>query len=183
MYMRFVLGVIATFVFVFLATSSTAKCNPAQIQEAVMVEGMTITANTSHGLLKIRAGKGCEREYTWIGKSLKTDLIPRTERWYGQLGLISKNLRPPFPNVEIMNIQEHQANYDSYEHFLKYRNKDDPDIYEIYNDEGLMLRFIKRVSPSDQIALDILVAQIRIKGQVPSKILGSRNSDISVSFE
>ncbi len=149
-----------------------------------MSEGMTIKANTSHGFLEIRAGEGCAREYTWSGKSLKTNLIPRTERWYGQLGLISGNMKIPFPNVVIMNIQEHQANYNSYEPFLKYRNNgEDSDVYEVYNDEGLLLKFIKRVSPSDQIALDILVGQILINGHKPSKLLGSRNSDILVSFE
>lgn len=184
MFKSFALKIIVTFFFAFWAISCSAKCSPSQIHDAVMTEGMTISTATSHGFLEIKAGKGCEREYTWNGQKYKAELIPRTERWCGHLGLYGPALRPPFPDVVHMIAQEHQTNYKSDADFLKYREKgEDPDVFEIYNDEGLFLRFIKRVSPSGQIALDVLVSQILINAKKPSKLSGSNSSGLLVTFE
>jgi hypothetical protein len=149
-----------------------------------MSEGMIISAETSHGLLTIRAGKGCEREYTWNGEEFKAELIPRTEEWNGHYGLYGPALRPPFPSVVHMISQENPSSYLSEAQFLKYREKgEDPDVYEVYNDDGLFLWFIKRVSPTGQIALDVFVSQILINGTKPVQLKGSRNSELSVNFE
>lgn len=149
-----------------------------------MKEGMTISVRTQHGDLTIKAGYGCEREYIWDGISYTTELVPRTKPWYGTYGLLSKPyLNPPFPDVIIMNTEEAIFDYNSYDHFYKYHEKNDPEVYEVYNDEGMLIRFIKRVSQSDRVAIDILVGQIRINGKLPKKLNGSRNSEISVVYQ
>lgn len=173
-----------TIFFVFLSISCSAKCDSSKIREAIMTEGMTISAATSHGLLVIRAGNGCEREYTWNGEKFKAELTPRTEEWSGHFGLYGPALRPPFPSVVHMVAQEHPSKYQSEAQFFKHREDgENPDVYEVYNDDGLLLRFIKRVSPTGQIALNVFVSQILINGTKPVQLKGSRNTEISVAFE
>ena len=46
-----------------------------------------ITATTSVGTIRIASGRGLRRSYTWDGATRSVEMIPRTERWYGSLGI------------------------------------------------------------------------------------------------
>src|SRR5688572_5319351 len=55
--------------------------------ETVMTPGMRITATTAAGTLSITAVDELTRCYTWEGATRCVEMWPRTERWYGSLGL------------------------------------------------------------------------------------------------
>lgn len=173
----------------FLIFLSNAGCSRfssnenyrCEIREAVMHNGMAILTQTDHGDLEIKAGQGSERSYKWDGKIVDVELIPRCERWYGTLGLISPNhIKKPHPNVVILNIDEYQVNYDDFTKFLewktKYASSDD-----VYRDDGLSIRFLKKVSPEGLIAIHITVCQVLIDGEKPNSLPGSQNNRIKSS--
>lgn len=152
-----------------------------EIRESVMHNGMAILAQTDHGDLEIKAGLGSERSYKWDGEKIDVELIPRCERWYGTLGLISpRHINKPHPNVVILNIEEFQINYNDFTNFLewktKYASSDD-----LYRDDGLSVRFLKRISPEGLIAIDITICQVLIDGKKPSSLPGSQNFRIKLS--
>lgn len=55
--------------------------------EKVMTPGMTITATTKNGKIVIRADNDLGRSYQFDSQTLSVTMWPRTERWYGSLGL------------------------------------------------------------------------------------------------
>ena len=164
---------------VFVMTSCVASGNGQMIREAVMTEGMSIVAQTKYGELKIFAGKGNERSFTWDNETIKTNLIPREKRWHGTLGLYHPQLRPPHKNVVHMVVEEHETHYDSTNNAIKYMNKYEG-IEDIYRDDGLFIRFVKKTSADGEIFIDILIVQIMINGEKPSELPGSQNNKIKV---
>src|SRR6267142_6060410 len=55
--------------------------------EFVLTPGMTISAMTPNGKISVTAGKETQRTFRGEGWTETRYLIPRTERWYGSLGL------------------------------------------------------------------------------------------------
>ena len=155
-----------------------ARCDSSTIQEPAMAEGMVIVAQTEYGVVEIRAGQGCVREYKWDGDKFKTEIWPRKERWYGHLGLYHPQLRPPHRGVVHMVAEEYQENYQSVDEAVKSMNKFDHE--DLYSDDGLHVRFIKRGKSSDKVFINILVSQILINGEKPKKLAGSQNAKIMV---
>ena len=55
--------------------------------EVVMTPGSRLTATTPVGTIVVDAGQGLRRSYTWDGATRSVEMWPRTEQWYGSLGL------------------------------------------------------------------------------------------------
>ena len=172
--------------FIVSCTStSVVQENPQIIREAVMTEGMSIIVQTQYGEFIIKAGKGAERSYTWEGKTLNTVLVPRKKRWHGTLGMLDDNkLSPPHENVIHMVIEEciiHYASFANATNSLSKHSKFEPNIENIYSDDGLFVRFIKReMEIEGKYFVDISVFQILIKGEKPSLLPESQNHKIRV---
>lgn len=61
---------------------------PAGVKtELVMSEGSVIDAHSESGRIKILAGPKFQRRYQWNGCELVAHPCPRSERWYGSLGI------------------------------------------------------------------------------------------------
>ena len=167
--------------FILSCSSTTAVLEPPKIiKEAVMTEGMSIIVQTQYGEFIIKAGKGAERSYTWEGKTLNTVLVPREKRWHGTLGLLDDNkLSPPHKDVIHMVIEECQIHYASFANATKglsKHSKFEPNIENIYRDDGLFVRFIKReMEIEGKYFVDISVFQILINGEKPSQLPESQN--------
>ena len=174
---------IVFFLIIIVSTSCANHQNTTPtIREAVMTDGMTISVITKYGEVIISAGKGAKRMYTWEGKTFKTELIPRKERWHGTLGLLDgNNLRPPHKDVIHMVIEECQIHYSSIAKAIKRLGKCEG-IEDIYRDDGLFIRFQKKPSPDNGLyVVDIAVFQIMINGEKPDKLPGSQNNKIATN--
>ncbi|MCD6475977.1 MAG: hypothetical protein J7K85_06885 [Anaerolineaceae bacterium] len=148
-----------------------------------MTDGMTISVNTKYGEVIISAGKGAKRSYTWEGETLKTELVPRKKRWHGTLGLLDdNNLRPPHKDVTHMLIEECQIHYSSIVDATRRLNTYEG-IEDIYRDDGLFIRFRKEPMVAEgKFYIDISVFQILIDHTKPTKLPGSQNSKIKVTY-
>jgi hypothetical protein len=150
------------------------------IKEAVMEEGMKIIVHSQHGELKIEAKEDGKRSFTWDNETYNAKLIPRKERWFRKLGLYHPQLRPPHKNVVHMVVEEYEFNFNSIEDSIRYMNQYEG-IEDIYNDNGLFIRFDKKINNLGQIAINIQIVRILIDGKIPSQLPGSQNQKIEVS--
>ncbi len=169
---------IVFFIFLLFATISFSNEN-AKISGAVMDEGMIIILHSQHGELIIIAQKGCKRTFIWDHEKFETELIPRKSEWYGKLGLYHPQLRPPHKGVVHMVVEEYEFNYSSVEASIKDMNKYHG-IEDIYNDDGLFVRFDKQINNSDQVVINIQIVQILINGEKPTQIPGSQNERLEI---
>lgn len=176
---------IAKYIFLFCsitAPSLSISSELLPVKEAVMEIGMQITAYTKHGEFVIKANSDTERTYTWDGKSMNVNLVPRQNKWHGKLGLLDpNNIHPPHENVVHVVIEECQIHYDSVTNVIKSMNSYE-DIEDLYRDDGLFVRFQKNLLPENgKYAVDISVYQILVNGKKPTKLPGSQNHKIIVN--
>ncbi len=151
--------------------------------EVVLFDGDSIKANTSNGIITIAAGKGLKRYYTWGGKTRSVNMIPRTKRWYGSMGLYypgDGNHWKEHNRITRGVLEEGQQHFNSLAEATKWLKQFD-DI--VYNDNGLAVRYSQSIKPTlgPGSTLFVSVWQIYINGVKPSGIPGSNNKSIIVS--
>jgi len=116
------------------------------------------------------------RNYTWNGKSIKVELLPRAERWNGSLGLYHPHVKPPHEGVVHMVVEEGQQHFKTLAEALYWITLfgDKP----IYRDDGLLIASDISEENSKRKFVNIYVMQIYINGQKPTKLPGSQNNRI-----
>jgi len=137
------------------------------INELVMPPDAMIEATTTEGKITIKSGKGLKRFYTWDGATRSVVMWPRTERWYGSLGLYYPG--PGFHWIGHNGIkrgvlgegQQHFDTIDEATAWLHSRSHSDC----IYRDDGLTVCFSKNLSRHQ---LNVHVWQIFVEGNKPS---------------
>lgn len=148
--------------------------------EIVMPPGMTITAVTSAGAMKITAVDHLTRSYTWEGATRSVEMIPRGKRWYGSMGLYFPG---PGDHWDVHNgitrgvLEEGQQHFKSQKEALDWiraRNW----IPCVYRDDGLFVGWGKTL-PRRQ--LNVEVWQFFVDGKKPTRLPGSHNDKITVA--
>ena len=137
------------------------------INEIVMPPDSMIEATTPGGKITIRSGKGLKRYYTWDGATRSVVMWPRTERWYGSLGLYYPG--PGFHWIGHNGIkravlgegQQHFDTTDEANAWLHSQSHSDC----VYRDDGLTVCFSKNL---ERHQLNVHVWQIFIGGKTPS---------------
>lgn len=171
--------------------TSTARC------EAVMVEGMSIAFTNAHGEMTITGGKGFERSYTWAGDTRALTMWPRTERWYGSLGMYNPG---SYIEGELEQWKEHdgikrcvaeegQRHFTNTAAALEWINKRGDRLDYVYNDSGLVVGMDKQPESLEERkrddfpgTLSVEVWQIYIDGKKPQTLEGSKNNLITVHY-
>ncbi len=153
--------------------------------ESVMCEGMTIIATNNIGTIKISAGRGYERFYTWDGDTRSQRLEPRKKRWAGRLGIgYSKvNMWENHQTITAANLEEAQLHFKTIEEALQFiRHRGRLDGNTVYNDSGLVVTWSKQKHPSKKEGnvLIVEVWQVLIRGEKPSKLPGSKNKNLFI---
>ena len=129
--------------------------------------------------MKIHAGPGLKRSYTWEGATRFVIMEPRGERWYGSKGMYYPG---PGDHWEEHNgitrgvVEEGQQNFDSEaaaKKWLKERDYESP----IWNKTGLVVGWMKVL---ERRQLHVEVWQITIKHKKPTNLTGSTDSAIKV---
>jgi hypothetical protein len=163
------------------SASSAAAGSSSVKNEIVMSPGMKITATTPNGTIAVSAGNGLTRSYTWDGATRSVEMWPRTERWYGSLGLYYPG--PGFHWKEHEGIargvlEEGQQHFKTVNEALKWiraRNW----MPHVYTKNGLVIGWMK-VPSRKQLNVDVW--QIYINGHKPTNLPGSQNSKIVVTY-
>jgi hypothetical protein len=181
-------------IILILQSTIIIACKPSEntqqydkALEVVLLEGMKICAKTSNDAICISAVGGNKRSIIWDGKERQITLIPRKERWHGKLGLVSpnqpNNLWKSKDGVTRVLVQEAIIRFDNKDRAINSINFPGKERYNVvYNDNGLLFTWHSSDSPKEKL-LDLMVFQILIDGEKPETLPGSRNEDITISYE
>lgn len=170
---------IAALFFLFSCTQESININ--QENEIVMSEGMSITVHNSYGEMKITAGKGTLRHYTWEGAIRSATLIPRKERWNGSLGIYypgEGNHWNKHDGITRAVLEEGQQNFSTVDEAMEWIKKESHWGY-IWRDDGLVVGWDKMTGAGG--TLGVSVWQININGKKPILLPGSQNEKIIVT--
>jgi len=151
--------------------------------ELVMKEGMSISVTNSYGTLKITAGKGTLRHYTWAGAMRSVPLLTRRKRWNGSLGLYypgEGNHWEKHDGITRAVLEEGQQHFKTVDAAMEWIKKENHWEY-IYRDDGLVVGWEKLTGAGG--TLSVAVWQILINGKKPISLPGSHNDKISVQVE
>lgn len=148
--------------------------------EYVLTDGMTITAATPEGPVRIDGKNGTERIYSGDGWSKTRHLDPRDMRWDGSLGLYDAAFSLS-PHGRLL-LDEGRLFFDSTRDAMSYlRTRDVP---LVYNNQGLAVGLKVVEWPGKERhepVRTVEVWQIYIKGRKPTSLPGARDDAISLS--
>ncbi len=149
--------------------------------EVVMSPDSTIVATTNTGTISIKAGKGLKRSYTWDGATRSVEMWPRTERWYGSLGMYFPgpgNHWMPHKGISRAVVEEGQQHFKTVDEAMKWiAGPDQQWAPLVYRNDGLAVGWRKELSRSQ---LNVDVWQIFIDGKKPTALPGSLDDKIVV---
>jgi ankyrin repeat protein len=141
---------------------------------------MKITATNSTGTITIAAVDRLTRAYTWEGATRSVVMWPRTERWYGSLGLYFPGPDDHWKEHNGITrgvVEEGEQHFKSVHEFLAWC-KTQSWIPYVYNDGGLMVGWSKELSRRQ---LNVEVWQVIIHGKKPTRLPGSKNASVHVA--
>jgi uncharacterized protein len=147
--------------------------------EVVMSPGMKITATTPAGAIAITAVDELTRSYTWEGATRAIEMCPRTDRWYGSLGIFNPGAGEHWRDhhgITRCVTEEGQQHFKTVEDALKWIKRREWMSF-VYGADGLMVGWNKNL-PRKQ--LDVEVWQILIDGKKPKELPGSQDDRIVV---
>ena len=150
-----------------------------------MTEGMQIIAKNKAGELRITAGSGFKRYYTWNGVTRSQILKPRHKRWAGRFGIgfSKENMWDNHQTITSANLEETQLHFDNISDTMLFLNHPGrKDGYTVYSDEGLVVTWKKVLNPLKKKGNVLLVEviQIYVDGKKPVVLPGSQNDCITV---
>jgi len=137
------------------------------INEIVMPANATIEATTPEGTITIKSGKGLKRYYSWDGAARSVVMWPRTDRWYGSLGLYYPG--PGFhwighKGIKRGVVDEGQQHFNTIEEAIEWlHSRSHSDC--VYRDDGLAVCYSKNLGRHQ---LNVDVWQIFLEGKTPS---------------
>lgn len=156
-------------------------------RETVLSDGMKICASYENEHICIAAEGFTKRIISWDGKVHAINLVPRIERWYGKLGLVSpkqpKNLWRDHGEITRALIKEAEIKYNSVESSLKRLESYKTYGHNVvYNDNGILFIWSKAELPGQNV-LSLSVFQIIINGKKPKFLPGSNNDKVVITYK
>ena len=135
--------------------------------EIVMPPDSMIEATTPEGKISIKSGRGLKRYYSWDGATRSVVMWPRTDRWYGSLGLYYPGPGFHWMGLNVIKrgvVAEGQQHFDTIKEAVAWlHSKSNSDC--VYRDDGLTVCFSKNIARHQ---LNVHVWQIFIEGKTPS---------------
>lgn len=184
MILRFL--IILAALFLFHGCKFASNGNQPLKNEIVMTEGMKITATNRIGTIKIEAGKGFERFYTWEGGTRSAVLWPRKERWGGKFGIYYPGVGNHWKEhnrITRAGLEEAQVHFYSLDEAITFLEDSSRKDYTVYSDDGLVVTWRKAIKPTPGLGSKLIVNvwQILINGEKPHDLAGSQNDKIVVT--
>jgi len=181
--------------FFCVSCVNSAKINNQIMpKESVLKTGMKLCATCDNETICIYAEDDFKRIISWDGASRQMNMVARSERWHGAMGLVSPE--SPDDHIEIhkgitrilyeeaqINMQDLKPFYKSIHNPYNYPPYNLNHVYEVYRDDGLWISWTKSIKPKNYSGthdgvLDITISQILINGKKPTRLEGSRNDQI-----
>lgn len=163
-----------------LLASCTSGSSLSSKTEAVLIQGMKISAATPSGKIVIKGGPGASRTYSGQGWSKSSVLIQRDTRWSGSLGLYD-----PADSFTLGNrllVEEGRQYFASESEALRYMQRLKGYYGPLtYNNSGLVVAYKVIDIPNESPTRELEVWQFYIKGKRPASLRGANDSSIEVS--
>jgi hypothetical protein len=147
--------------------------------EVAMSPRMKIIATTTNGTITITSGKGLQRSYTWDGATRSVEMWPRTERWYGSLGIYFPGPGDHWKEHNGITrgvVSEEQLHFKTLEEANQWIGT--PKYMPVvHRNDGLVVGWEKNL-PRKQLTVEVV--QIYIDGKKPTKLPDSQDDKIVV---
>jgi hypothetical protein len=155
---------------------------PAE-NEVVMTPGMEITADTPSGEIKVTAGNGLKRSYTWDGETRSVEMRTRKRKEGRDMGIYFPGPGEHWKENHGVTrgvLQEGRLNFNSEEAALKWLSEKPAFIPRVYRRDGLSVWFAKAPSRR-QINVDVF--QVYIGNSKPKQLPGAQDENIQVNLD
>jgi hypothetical protein len=139
---------------------------------------MVIRATNPKGTVTVSAGPGTERTFAGDGWRKRRNLIPRTTRWYGSLGLYDP-AASFFASGRLL-VDEGQLFFQSESEALRYLYQEGTYMKPVFNNRGLVFGFHVEDIPGGEPTRSVEVWQIFINGQRPQSLRGANDAAVTV---
>lgn len=148
--------------------------------ESVMTRGMIIEASNRYGRIRIEAGRGTQRTFSWEGGREVVRLWERDSRWYGSRGLYhpggGRRVHLVVEEGQQLFCSENEAN----EWLLDRKERMDWSC----SPTGLVVGWYKTKQPDrDYWAVIVAVWQVYVNGRKPSCLSACRSCSVRVTGE
>ncbi len=147
--------------------------------ETVLKPGDRLTIKGPEGIMEVKAFDNFGRCFTWEGGTRCVTMLPRTERWYGSLGVYWPGPGDHWKNHHGITrgvIQEGRQNFANEEEAIRWI-REQTWISLFYTKRGIVAGWSKTPARSQ---LNVDVWQILIDGKVPESFPGGSDANISI---
>ena len=145
-----------------------------------MTEGMIIEVTNKCGSIKIEAGNGTRRTYSWEQGTEEVRLRKRPSRWYGSLGLYHPGGGKNVHLVVEEGIQHFCSEREASEWLLKTQDRMD----WVEGSNGLFVGWYSTKKPNEDYgAVIVSVWQICVNGHTPASLGNGWKSSVKISGE
>jgi hypothetical protein len=147
--------------------------------EVAMAPWTSLIATTSVGTIAITSGKGLHRSYTWDGATRSVEMWPRSERWYGSLGIYFPG---PGEHWEEHNgitrgvVSEGQLHFKTLDEANQWVTSPKYMPF-VHRNDGLAVGWNKNLARKQ---LGVEVVQIYVDGKKPTKLPDSQDDKLIV---
>jgi hypothetical protein len=159
-----------------IACGDSVPKEPYPYTELAMEPGMHIEATNKNGTVSIDYIDPLKRRFRWEDHDEVRTLIPRKERWLGELGAYDP--APAYiwevftPRIVATDSQLH---FDSMSDIDKWLYQSSPVLDWVYTDDGLVVGFSKN---PNRYQVNVAVYQLYLNGKKPTNLEGSRPENI-----
>lgn len=179
----FTMGFAAFIGFSVLFVTTCAKAQAGT--ELVLHDGTRLEATAPNGAIAINAGKGLERSYEWDGCSLAANMVQRSHRWYGSLGIydpaaqgiLGRLFDKTCKGISRTVVQEgqiHFADIESAQEWIQRR----PKVWTtVWTNDGLLVSW--GTSPA-RVQINVDLWLVCINGQRPAQLVGATDKAIKL---
>jgi hypothetical protein len=148
-----------------------------------MREGATIEARKENTSVIVTSGKGLDRTYEWDACQLKSDMVPRKQRWYGSMGIY--DAAPSFglptrgcSGVFRTVVEEGQIHFNDLQFAQKWIERRPKSYNTVWTNDGLLISW-NIVPGRRQLSVDVWL--MCINGKRPKLLVGANDSAVTVS--
>ena len=163
--------------FILVACSESVPTEPYPYTELALEPGMIIEATNKNGTVIIEYLSPLERRYKWGKHDEKRTLIPRKERWLGQLGAYDPATTYILSYGPRIVAEDSQMHFESMDEVKAQLYESSAVLDWVYTDNGLVIGFAESQNRNQ---VNIEVYQYYINGQKPTKLEGSRPENIKI---
>lgn len=145
--------------------------------EIVLDNGTRLVATTPQGEIRIEAGPGLLRRYTWDGATRAVVMKPRESRYAGSLGIYYEGTPPgwqPHAGIYKVDVEEGQHRFDNLSDakiWMQIRR-----LHYVHTSDGLVVGWKRKNG-----VLQVEVWQFYVDGKKPSYLPGAKNHLIRVN--